>query len=131
MRRRCPVCAQGGLFHHWVRMVPRCPQCGFHFRRDPGQWLGSWFINVCLAQTVAVVFLIVSVGVAWPAPPNLAVIAAGLVAAVAVPVAAFPVTRTLWCAIDLAMRPLELADDVAPGYELEADLAALRGEREP
>jgi hypothetical protein len=31
-------------------------------------------------------------------------------------------------AIDLAMRPLEFDDGVAPGFELEEDLERLRGE---
>lgn len=126
-RRRCPVCGQGRLFRRWLQMVPRCPTCGFHFRRAPGQWLGSWFLNICLAQTVVVVFLVVAVAVAWPGPPSVVIIVAGVAAAVAIPLLFFPFSRTLWCAIDLAMRPLEFDDDVAPGFELAEDVAALHG----
>jgi hypothetical protein len=42
---------------------------------------------------------------------------AGIVAtAVVVPLAFYPVSKTLWSAIDLAMRPLEPDDDVDPRW---------------
>jgi uncharacterized protein (DUF983 family) len=127
-KRRCPVCGHGGLFRQWLRMAPQCPTCGLAFERVPGQWLGSWFLNICLAQSVVVVILVVGVGVYWPDPPMVAIgVAAGL-AAVVVPVVFFPWSRTLWLAIDLAMRPLELDEGVAPGFELEDDLERLHDE---
>ena len=42
-----------------------------------------------------------------------------MLAAVAVPFLFFPFSRTIWTAIDLAMRPLEFEEGVAPGFELE------------
>ena len=36
--------------------------------------------------------------------------------AVVVPLAFYPVSKTLWSAIDLAMRPLEPEDDVDPRW---------------
>jgi len=36
--------------------------------------------------------------------------------AVVVPLAFYPVSKTLWSAIDLAMRPLEPDDDVDPHW---------------
>jgi len=109
-------------------MEPTCPTCGLVFERVPGQWLGSWFLNICLAQTVVVLILILGVGIGWPDPPMLAISIGAGVAAVVVPFAFFPWSRTLWMAIDLAMRPLEFDDGVAPGFELEEDLERLRGE---
>ena len=47
-------------------------------------------------------------------------------AALVVPFAFFPWSRTLWVAIDLAMRPLEFDDGVAPGFELEDDIEQVR-----
>ena len=128
--RRCPVCGSRGLFQHWVRMRPTCPGCGLRFRRTPGQWLGSWFLNICLAQAVVVALLVAEVGLTWPEGPSLAALVLVAAAAVAVPVAFFPYSRTIWTAIDLAMRPLELDDGVAPGVELE-QLARLPARRPP
>jgi uncharacterized protein (DUF983 family) len=127
--KRCPVCGHGGLFRHWVRMAPTCPTCGLAFERAPGQWLGSWFLNICLAQTVVVLILLLGVGFTWPDPPIVAISVAAAVSAVVVPFAFFPWSRTLWTAIDLAMRPLDFDDGVAPGFELEEDSARLRQER--
>lgn len=126
--RRCPVCGGGHLFRHWVRMAPRCPTCGLVFARVPGQWLGSWFLNICLAQTVVVLILVLGVGIGWPDPPIGPIAVAAGVAALAVPFAFFPWSRTLWLAIDLAMRPLDFDDGVAPGFELAEDLERLRRE---
>jgi uncharacterized protein (DUF983 family) len=117
--RRCPVCGHGQLFRHWFAMVPACPGCRFVFRRTPGHWLGSWFLSVLLVQTVLVVTITLVVASIWPQRPStlVFVLMAGL--AVAVPVAFFPFSRTIWTAIDLVMRPLEFEDGVAPGVELE------------
>ncbi len=127
--RRCPVCGRGKLFRQWVRMLPHCPSCGYRFRRAPGQWLGSWFLNLCLVQ-LAVIFVVIVIGVVtWPDTPTALLITATVATAVGVPLAFFPFSRTIWVAIDLVMRPLDFDDDVAPGFELEAELAALRAER--
>ncbi len=45
----------------------------------------------------------------------------------AVPFLFFPFSRTIWTAIDLAMRPLEFDEGVAPGFELDTDLDAGSG----
>jgi hypothetical protein len=98
------------------------------FARIEGQWLGSWFLNVCLAQSVVVLILVLGVSITWPEPPIVAISVAAGVAAVAVPFVFFPWSRTIWLAIDLAMRPLDFDDGVAPGFELQDDLDRLRGE---
>jgi uncharacterized protein (DUF983 family) len=100
-------------------MVAACPRCGLRFPREDGQWLGSWFLNVCVVQSVLVVVLASVVALSWPERPSWALLSVALVAAVVVPVAFFPFSRTIWVAIDLCMRPLEFDDGVAPGIELE------------
>lgn len=89
------------------------------FRRSPGHWLGSWFLNVLVVQSVLVVGITVLVAVTWPARLSLLAIVGVVAVALVVPVAIFPFTRTLWTAIDLIMRPLEFDDGVPPGVELE------------
>lgn len=128
--RRCAVCGQGHLFRQWVRMVPSCPRCGLTFARVPGHWLGSWFLNIVLAQVAVVGVLIIGVGTTFPdSPMGIIGVIAGL-AAVLVPFAFFPFSRTIWTAIDLAMRPLDFDDGVAPGFILEPDIERLRRERD-
>ncbi len=125
-RRRCAVCGSGHLFRHWVSMVEVCPRCGLQFERVPGQWLGSWFLNVVVVQASVVAVLVIGVATTYPDTPMGTILVVGLVVAVVVPVLFFPYSRTIWTAIDLAMRPLTFDEGVAPGFELERDLDAER-----
>ena len=107
-------------------MADACPRCGLVFRRSPGQWLGSWFLNICVAQTAVTLVLLIAVAATWPAPPMAAIGIADIAVAIIVPFLFFPFSRTIWTAIDLIMRPLELDEGVAPGFELDAELSAFR-----
>jgi uncharacterized protein (DUF983 family) len=129
VRRRCPVCGQGRLFRWWVRMIERCPRCRLRFQREPGEWLGSWFLNICLAQVLVVTFVIAGVVAFYPHPPIAVLATVGGAGTVVFPLWFFPYSRTIWVAIDLAMRPLELAEGVAPQWELEADHEAFLAEK--
>lgn len=119
LMRRCPVCGSGHLFRYWFAMRTACPGCGLVFRRAPGQWLGSWFLNIVLVQVVLVVGISGLVAATWPARLSWFAIGAVVAVAVMVPMVTFPFSRTLWMAIDLIMRPLDFDDGVAPGVELE------------
>ena len=128
LHRRCAVCGQNKLFRRWVVMVERCPRCGFRFERAPGQWLGSWFLNITIAQVAVVGVLIAGVATTWPDPPMVIIGVLTAVAALGVPFAFFPFSRTIWTAIDLAMRPLDFDDGVSPGFVLEEDRERWRSE---
>jgi uncharacterized protein (DUF983 family) len=129
LHRRCAVCGQKKLFRRWVIMVERCPRCGLRFQRDPGQWLGSWFLNICLAQLVVIVVLIVGVATGRPGASMVALGIIGALAACLFPLWFFPYSRTIWVAIDLAMRPLEFSEGVDPAWELEGDRRLLFDDR--
>lgn len=125
VRRRCPVCGGKKLFRRWVSMAADCPTCGLHFQRVPGQWLGSWFLNICLAQILAIGIVLGGVIAGYPDPPLAAIGVIGGAVMLAFPIWFFPYSRTIWVAIDLAMRPLEFDEGVDPGWELEAELREL------
>jgi uncharacterized protein (DUF983 family) len=48
----CPVCGRGRLFRNWFSMHPQCRECGFHFERGPGYWLGSIYVNYGLTALI-------------------------------------------------------------------------------
>jgi uncharacterized protein (DUF983 family) len=129
LRRRCAVCGDKKLFKRWVIMVDRCPRCGFKFERAPGQWLGSWFLNICLAQMLVILIVIAGVLISYPHPPTLTLIIVGGLTTVLFPIWFFPYSRTIWVAIDLAMTPLEFDEGVDPQWELAADVERLLAER--
>jgi hypothetical protein len=107
-------------------MADVCPRCGLRFQRVPGQWLGSWFLNICLAQVLALGIVLGGSLATYPHPQIVPLAICGALAMVCFPIWFFPYSRTLWLAIDLAMRPLEFDEGVDPGWELEADREALR-----
>lgn len=115
LRKRCPRCGGGGLYRTWFQMVERCPTCGFLFEREPGFFVGAYFVNFAITEgllfVVVMVFLFVknadnAASVVWP-------LVVGGVFAVVAPLIFYPWSRTIWSAIDLAMTPLELDEIVA------------------
>ncbi len=108
--RRCPRCGSRGLFTRWFTMVERCPRCRFRFERraEEGSFLGAYALNLAVTEgalaAVLFGFIIVransdSGGPLWP------VFLLGGLVAVVLPVAFYPLSRTVWVAIDLAARP--------------------------
>jgi uncharacterized protein (DUF983 family) len=129
LRRRCPVCGQNKLFRRWIVMLDDCPRCGLTFQRVPGQWLGSWFLNICLAQVLVLGIVLGGAIAAYPDPPLLLLGLAGLAVTLLFPIWFFPYSRMIWVAIDLAMRPLEWEEGVDPQWEQATDAAQLARER--
>lgn len=101
------MCGQGGLFTRWFTMAPRCPRCGLRFERVEGHWVGALGLNTIVSFTV--LFFVVVVGLVLTHPDfrigPLLVLA--VLTAIVFPLAFFPLSRTVWTAIDLWMRPLE------------------------
>lgn len=54
--------------------------------------------------------------VTYPDPPIAVLLVITLAMAVAVPIAFYPVSKSLWSGIDLAMRPPDPDDDIDPEY---------------
>jgi uncharacterized protein (DUF983 family) len=111
----CPLCGGGGLFHRWFTMRERCPRCEFRLERVEGHWLGAWFLNILVSSGAVLVTVVLGSVTTYPGSLVPAV-AAVVAVAVVVPLVFFPWSKTLWSAIDLAMRPLEPEDDVDPRW---------------
>jgi Protein of unknown function (DUF983) len=98
-------------------MAERCPRCDLRFERIEGHWLGA--IGMGTILVVLLLFVVLGVGfiATYPEPPVLSLTVIGLVVALGIPLLLFPVTRTLWTAIDILMRPLA-PEEVRPEYRL-------------
>ncbi len=105
--RRCPLCGQGHLFRHWLQMVECCPRCDLRFERIEGHWLGAIAINTVLALIVLLGVIVVGAALAYPDPPVATLMVLAVATAALAPLVFLPISRTLWTAIDLAMRPIE------------------------
>jgi uncharacterized protein (DUF983 family) len=101
------VCGSGSLFRRGLVMVEACPRCDLHFERVEGHWIGAIALNT--AVSLAALLIVVAVGTALTAPdiPFVPVLVAAAGTALVVPLVFQPVSRTLWTAIDLAVRPIE------------------------
>lgn len=113
--RRCPRCGAGGLFTRWFTMAERCPRCGMRFEREEGFFLGAYVVNFGVTEGLLVLLLMTYVLVQANAADGLPVLPVVLVtagAAVLMPLAFYPLSRTIWVAVELVMRPLEI-DEVA------------------
>jgi hypothetical protein len=88
-------------------MADRCPRCGLLFERIEGHWLGAIGINTIVSLGAVLVALVAGLVATFPELPLLPLITANVTVAVVVPILFHPFSRTLWTAIDIAMRPLE------------------------
>ncbi len=103
----CPNCGQPRLFRHWLRMIDRCPQCGLHFEREEGYWTGAVAINTVVTEVIFVALLATVVIWTWPNVPMVPLLVAALVLNAVFPLFFYPISKTLWVAIDLSLHPLE------------------------
>jgi hypothetical protein len=77
------------------------------FEREPGYWVGAVTINTVV---IFATFLIVfggSVLLTWPDVPWTGVLIVTLVVNLAVPTLVYPISKTLWSALELSWHPLE------------------------
>jgi uncharacterized protein (DUF983 family) len=118
VRRRCPLCGGGGLFRRWVEPRPACPRCQLKLDRGESDFfLGAYTINFIAAELLLAGFLLLTVWLSWPAVPWELLLWVGAPLMVAGPILFYPVSRMLWLAFDLAMRPPGPADFPEPDYE--------------
>jgi uncharacterized protein (DUF983 family) len=123
LRRRCPLCGAGDLFRNWVQPHPSCPRCQLKLDRGESDFfLGAYTLNFIVAELVVVGFLFSAIALTWPDVPWSTLLWVGAPLVVLAPVTFYPIARTVWLAIDLALRPPRPADfpepDDAPGRKV-------------
>ncbi len=113
LTKRCPLCGSGGLFTGWFRMRDRCPRCGYRFEREEGFFLGAYVVNLGITEGLLLLLGIVPCIIFLAANPDASlvpIIVSGLAAAVLAPLVFYPISKTLWSAIDLILRPVHAAE---------------------
>ncbi len=116
LTRRCPLCGHRGVFTSWFNQVERCPTCNYPTNRVHDQWIGALGMNTIVSFGTLLIAIAVGFAVTYPDPPVGVLLAIALVIAVLVPLLFFPISKSLWSAIDMAMRPPEPSDDIDPRY---------------
>ena len=116
LTRRCPWCGdQRAYFTGWFRRQDTCANCGHGYRRgDSAFELGAVTANIILTFGSILLAILVLVWVTAPdVPIGLVTIATATIGIVG-PALFYPVSFTLWQAVDLWMRgptPQELAGE--------------------
>jgi uncharacterized protein (DUF983 family) len=110
-RVRCPRCGGGKLFVNFFKLKERCPTCGYKIDRETngGFWLGGYVMNTALGESLLVIYVLYFATRVISHPDMRIrswVIAAGLLAVVP-PILFWPLSRTVWMAMDLLLHPLE------------------------
>lgn len=93
-------------------MREHCVSCGLRFEREPGYWVGAVIINTTV---IFATFLVVFGGMillTWPDVPWTGVLVTTVVANVVIPVFFYPMSKTVWLALELSWHPLE-PDEIA------------------
>ena len=106
LTRRCARCGHGA-FESWFRMAETCPRCGIKFMREEGYWVGAMIMNTTatfLAFGLAFIGLIVAT---WPDVEWGTVMAASIGICAIVPIVFYPISKSLWFALELTWHPLE------------------------
>lgn len=112
LTRRCALCGAGGSFDDYFHMKERCPRCNLRFDRIDGQRAGALGMNTIVTFGALAIVVVVGLVVTYPQFDLSVLLPVAIAVALLVPIVFYPFSRTIWNAIDLAMRPIEPSDDV-------------------
>ncbi len=105
--RRCAWCGdRRAYFTGWFQRQERCHRCGHAYRRgDDAFELGAITANIILTFLSLLLTILVLVATTAPDVPVVGTVVAASAVGLLGPALFYPVSFTLWQAIDLWMRP--------------------------
>jgi hypothetical protein len=83
-------------------MLPDCPNCGLHFEREPGYWVGAVAINTMVIGMLFTILMVTVSALTIPDIPWVSLLMAEVPLMALGPAAFYPFSKTLWVAIDRA-----------------------------
>jgi uncharacterized protein (DUF983 family) len=105
LQRRCPRCGHKEVFNGYYRLVDRCPRCQHLYAREPGYWVGAIIVNLAVTEVLFGVFFVGGIFATAPEVQWLPLLVIGAVTNVLVPLLFFPLSKTVWVALDLYFNP--------------------------
>src|SRR4051794_13404745 len=117
---RCTWCGGKGWTTGLFKRTPRCRTCGYKYERQPGFSLGATTMNTIVTFGLLAIVLLVGSILSYPDIAVVPILVVAIAVCVIVPILFYPFSYTLWSAVDLAMRPPDVAELVdaaahAPG----------------
>ena len=114
LRLRCPHCGKGRVLKGFNAVHERCSSCGFRFcRSDDDYFSGAMFFGMMIGETLAVLGIAAAIWATYPDVPWSFLQYAIPVVLLGVMIALFPLSRVVWLAIDVLLRPVEPSELVA------------------
>ena len=106
LARHCPNCGGHGIWDSYFRLRPHCPQCGLLFERgESGYVVGSYMLNMIVAELVPTALAILVVAFTWPNPPWQAVLYGGILLMIVLPFVFYPLFKDAVPRLRSALRP--------------------------
>jgi uncharacterized protein (DUF983 family) len=105
-RRRCPRCG-ARAFSSYFALREHCAECGLRFEREEGYWVGALVINTAVVFGSFLVLFVGGMLVFWPEVPWGALAAVTLGTMAVLPILFYPLSKTMWMALELSWHPLE------------------------
>ncbi len=105
-RRRCPRCS-APAFESYFGLREHCGRCGLRFEREQGYWVGALIINTTIAFGTFFLLFVGGMALTWPDVPWGVLGVVAVVAMAFVPLIFYPLSKTLWMALELSWHPLE------------------------
>jgi uncharacterized protein (DUF983 family) len=116
LRLRCPNCGGKPLFASFGKLRKRCPECGLWLERGEGDYyLGAYMVSLIAIETLFAVGFVAALLITWPDPPWDAIQYVGAAVLTAGVIICYPLSKTVWLAVDLMFRPVTLDDLSADG----------------
>ena len=105
--RRCAWCGdRKAFFTGWFSKQDHCRRCGISWRRgDVGYELGAATVNTIITFGLVILGTVVAVIATSPDIAVFEIVVGLIVTAIVIPIVIYPMTYTIWQAVDLAMRP--------------------------
>lgn len=110
--RRCPWCGgRGAFFTGWFAKQPYCRTCGLRWRRgDVGFELGAAAVAAIITLGPLIIGLGAALAITWPEAPVAPLLAIFLPLALLLPIVTYPLSYTMWQAVDLTVREVSPDD---------------------
>lgn len=107
LRMRCAVCGVGRPFTGWYSMAPECSACGYHYKREPGYFVGAMYVSylICVPLVMPAVLYCMFTGM-----PMWVACGTAFMSTTALSPLIFRYSRGIWVAWDLVLSPPEPRD---------------------
>lgn len=84
-----------------------CPGCGHQFERESGYWAGAITLNTAFIFATFLVTFVGGMVLTWPDVPWTTLLIVLVILNVSLPILFYPLSKTLWVAMEMGWNPLE------------------------